>query len=102
MVYADTLLFYTPVSPRVAVAGTTWRCNNEHVVPTFRHVCFSWFEDGVSMMRSMRRAAEMGLEGGVVANVSGLVRSDPPCSTIDPEGEVGLKDDLDEVRPRQT
>ena len=54
------------------------------------------------MMRSMRRAAEMGLEGGVVANVSGLVRSDAPCSTIDPEGEVGLKDDLDEVRPRLT
>ncbi len=48
-------------------------------------------------MRSMRRAAEMGREGGVVANVSGLVRSAPPCSTIDPEGEVGLKDDLDEV-----
>eukprot|EP00964_Phaeocystis_antarctica_P071685 scaffold43790_cov24-Phaeocystis_antarctica.AAC.1 len=39
----------------------------------------------------------MGREGGVVANVSGLVRSAPPCSTIDPEGEVGLKDDLDEA-----
>lgn len=49
------------------------------------------------MMRSMRRAAEMGREGGVVANVSGLVRSAPPCSTIDPEGEVGLKDDLVEA-----
>jgi len=53
-------------------------------------------------MRSMRRAAEMGREGGVVANVSGLVRSAPPCSTIDPEGEVGLNDDLDEDSFRWT
>ena len=100
MAIPDTLLFYTPF--RLGCCCRRRGAVTTNVVPTFRHVCFSWFEDGVSMMRSMRRAAEMGLEGGVVANVSGLVRSDPPCSTIDPEGEVGLKDDLDEVRPRLT
>ena len=55
-----------------------------------------------SMLRAMRRAAEMGREGGVtVANASGLVGSTlsaPPCNVIDPEGEVGLKDDLEEAR----
>ena len=55
-----------------------------------------------SMLRAMRRAAEMGREGGVtVAYASGLVGSTlsaPPCNVIDPEGEVGLKDDLEEAR----
>ena len=52
------------------------------------------------MLRSMRRAAELGREGGVataVTNASGLVRSAPPCTALDPEAEVGLKDDLDEA-----
>ena len=39
----------------------------------------------------------MGREGVVVGNASDLVRSAPPCTFIDPEGEVGLKDDLDEA-----
>lgn len=39
----------------------------------------------------------MGREGVVVGNASDLVRSAPPCTFIDPEGEVGLKDDLVEA-----
>ena len=57
------------------------------------------------MLRSMRSGARRALElrEDVLANVSGLGSAD--CrTTIDPEGEVGLKDDLDEVcaiRPAQ-
>ena len=52
------------------------------------------------MLRSMRRAAELGTEGGVatVTNASGLVTSAPPCMALDPEAAVELKDDIDEAR----
>ena len=49
------------------------------------------------MLRSMRRAAELGTEGGVT-NASGLVTSAPPCAALDPEAAVELKDDIDEAR----
>ena len=56
--------------------------------------------DRRKMLRSMRRAAELGTEGGVatVTNASGLVTSAPPCTALDPEAAVELKDDIDEVR----
>ena len=54
------------------------------------------------MLRSMRRAAELGTEGGVATAVtnasSGLVTSAPPCMALDPEAAVELKDDIDEAR----
>ena len=53
------------------------------------------------MLRSMRRAAELGTEDGVataVTNASGLVTSAPPCAALDPEAAVELKDDIDEAR----
>ena len=58
--------------------------------------------DRRKMLRSMRRAAELGTEGGVATAVtnasSGLVTSAPPCMALDPEAAVELKDDIDEAR----
>ena len=73
-----------------------------HIIPHPRALLATGALIANSMLRAMRRAAEMGREGGVtVANASGLVGSTlsaPPCNVIDPEGEVGLKDDLEEAR----